>query len=134
MVPQIKQPPLKYNKFIQTCHLAPVKAHVNPIFSGAWEKNQWLKRFLCRMILYRDGYWVDNRVSPNHLSSQNRLFFQSPKTKEPQSAKSSLTPMRPFQKRESMVWFELARAFIHVGTVRTYYVAAPPTPFVKKVP
>jgi hypothetical protein len=52
-------------------------------------------------MLYKDGYYLEKDVVPNHTSSQNRTPSPLPTVKEPLSKKFSLDFIRPFQKGES---------------------------------
>jgi hypothetical protein len=85
----------------QWSHRSPTKERPNSIFRGT-EANLWATVWsLCCTILYNEGYWAANGLSPNHVSSQNLILDPSPKIKEPLEKKSSFTCIRPFQKGES---------------------------------
>jgi hypothetical protein len=76
--------------------LLPTRVLLNSIFRGAPVNTSTTKKFFQKNILKRDGNcWARGR-SPNHTSSQSRVFSRFPILKEPLDKKSSFTPTRPF--------------------------------------
>jgi len=59
-----------WHKCNQLFHLPPVKTLLKEIFKGVCDKTVSTRTFFRWAMLYNDGYWADNGVSPNQVSSQ----------------------------------------------------------------
>ena len=91
------------SKWVHLFHLLPVNDLLkDKLTGGVMNKTEANVASFLRTILYRDGYWLASGLSPNHVSTQKRVFSPLPMWKEPQSKNSSTAFMRPLQKGESV--------------------------------
>jgi hypothetical protein len=66
-----------------TSHLSVDKVLLNSIFRGLLVRTSETRTFLRRTMLYNEGYCLASGWSPNHMSSQKRVFWPLPTLEEP---------------------------------------------------
>jgi hypothetical protein len=80
-------------------HRTPITERLNSILIWTDEKVWATIWSLCLTTLYIEGYWAASVVSPSQIFFQKWMMVPLAKTKDPLEKNSSLTFMRPFQKR-----------------------------------